>query len=228
MSNSGLHKSAFEGELNLVKSRVAGGENPLALDDDNRTPLHWASVGGHADVVDYLLSLPDGTKKLNSKDDTGMTPFLSAVAAGKLAVVKLLLAKGADSQAQTARGQTALHLHKARPELLEVLLPLYTPGFVNGKDLNGSTPLHRCVCGEDDRHRRCVQLLLDAGASLGVQDSAGNTPLHLACEEGYTEMVNLLGPNRGLFKVTNSEGKNPVDVASKPMQKALLEYIDSL
>lgn len=51
------------------------------------------------------------------------------------------------------------------------------------------TPLHLAIFR---RQMQIVQALLSRGTSLFVCDRDGNTPLHLACQMGYTEAVNAL------------------------------------
>ena len=47
------------------------------LDDDKRTPLHWASASKNTELVRYLLSIP--TIQVNAQDEVGFRPSLSCV-----------------------------------------------------------------------------------------------------------------------------------------------------
>jgi len=51
------------------------------------------------------------------------------------------------------------------------------------------TALHLAIVR---RQMQIVQALLARGTSLFICDRDGNTPLHLACQMGYTEAVNAL------------------------------------
>ncbi|MDH3695330.1 MAG: ankyrin repeat domain-containing protein, partial [Gammaproteobacteria bacterium] len=42
------------------------------------------------------------------------------------------------------------------------------------------------------RHTEVLKMLLDAGANTNLADRAGNTPLTLARDRGYSEMIHLL------------------------------------
>ena len=42
------------------------------------------------------------------------------------------------------------------------------------------------------RHRATLRALLDAGASTKLTDKSGRTPLQLARERGYADMVRML------------------------------------
>ena len=56
-------------------------------------------------------------------------------------------------------------------------------------DNNGSTPLHATVIG---RRREAIAFLISAGADIYAQNTDGATPLLLAKENGYEEIVQLL------------------------------------
>lgn len=62
-----------------------------------------------------------------------------------------------------------------------------------------------------------VQLLLDAGASIDVQDIAANTPLHMASssEEGNEKMVEFLIKKGAIIEFKNNKGETPLMCAFK-------------
>ena len=45
--------------------------NPIASDENGRTPIHLAAIRGHLEAVKILISLTDN---LNAPDEYGMTP----------------------------------------------------------------------------------------------------------------------------------------------------------
>lgn len=45
------------------------------LDDDRRTPLHWASSSKNTELVRYLLSVPN--IQVNTQDEVGSLSLLS-------------------------------------------------------------------------------------------------------------------------------------------------------
>ncbi|CAN0233966.1 unnamed protein product [Ectocarpus sp. 12 AP-2014] len=187
---SALHLSAYEGDANIVRGRIELGQDPHARDEDGRTPLHWAAAGGHQALVEYLAGLPGAL--INTQDEDGLSPLASAVAANKIVVAAFLLGKGADPKARTNSGQAVLHFHKARPEVIRLLLPYLSIADVNAQDKWGNTPLHRCICGESQDHLDALDLLLEAGGRPNTGDNTGNTPLHRATEEGLKKLASRL------------------------------------
>lgn len=70
------------------------------------TALFAASVSGHADVAGRLLAVPGARGLVNQVDRDGRTPLFHAALHGEVAVVALLLAADADSDAKDAGGET--------------------------------------------------------------------------------------------------------------------------
>jgi ankyrin repeat protein len=191
-----LHAAAYGGDAGRVAWWVAdGGAAPAGVDGDGRTALHWAALGGHAPVVEYLLALPAVAAAgcVNAADPEGWTPLASATAAGHVTVVRALLGAGASPGARTSGGQAPLHYHKGRVEVIDALLPAVVaaggPGAVDARDKAGQTALHRAA---GPGHVAAARALLAAGASVNARDAFGRTPLSYAAEELRPEMVSLL------------------------------------
>ncbi|MCX6558445.1 MAG: ankyrin repeat domain-containing protein, partial [Candidatus Aminicenantes bacterium] len=106
-----IHKAASAGDLETVKRLLE--QNPKLLqemDENGRTPLHWACRGVHFDLVKYLV---ERGADVNARDNGAMAPLHSVASRGHLDAAKLLLAAGARVDAETKGGWTALHLAAA-------------------------------------------------------------------------------------------------------------------
>ena len=57
-----------------------------------------------------------------------------------------------------------------------------------------------------------AKFLLAAKASPNLQDEEGNTPLHLAADEGHKKMFDELKLAGGNPEILNKEGKNALDM----------------
>jgi hypothetical protein len=62
-------------------------------------------------------------------------------------------------------------------------------GFINGKDQEERTALHRA---SEDGKTDLVQLLLERGADIEATENQAWTPLHTASNAGNTDVVQLL------------------------------------
>ena len=121
------------------------------------------------------------------KQDTLLT---WAARHGRLAIVELLLARGASLHSTTGgHGASALHIACQEGHISCVAHLVGVGADVNLTRDNGGTPLHAsCLLGRVE----CVELLLGAGAGVDEAKDTGSTPLYLACQEGHHECVRLL------------------------------------
>lgn len=72
-----IHEAAKNGDLQKVKKLLEDDPIMLKVRDEayRRTPLHWAAVGGHKDVVEYLVC--QGAN-IESRDTYNLTPYMCA------------------------------------------------------------------------------------------------------------------------------------------------------
>jgi ankyrin repeat protein len=98
---------------------------------------------------------------VNATDQYDYTPLRRAVAAGNLAMVKLLIDKGGNIATSDANGITLLHII-AQTENIEIAELLISKGAdVNAKDTHlGFTPLDYAQDGEP----RMIELLQQHGS----------------------------------------------------------------
>ena len=114
---------------------------------------------------------------------------------------------------------------------------------INIADRHGNTALHLAVwCSKDDftqLHWACysgyyyrgdvtkvLELVYVRGHNINVQDNDGNTPLHYACGNGYSDIVETLMLAGADETITNDEGKTPAQVAESEEHSELLKLLD--
>ncbi len=139
---------------------------------------------------------------------------------GHTDVARLLLASGADPNAQ--KGDTPLHLAaKTGPkDLVELLLA--SKADVNAKGHGGDTPLHLAVlAGNKD----VVELLLANKAGVNIGGHRGQTPLHEAAGRGSKEIAELLLANNADVNARDSLGNTPLYVAGVQGHKDVAELL---
>lgn len=149
--------------------------------------IHDAVRQGDIEKVQALLK--QDIKLLNSKDESGSTPLHGAAEHGHIALVKLLLEKGADLNAGDNEDSLPLHVaalggHK---EIVDFLIA--KGALMNDQDDNGMTALHfAAVRG----HKNVVDFLIAKGANYNLKTTRGMIPLHLAAVRGHLNVVELL------------------------------------
>jgi len=175
-----IHYAAKKGHLFVVSSLVT--LNPqlvLSKNSSGDTPLHLAALGGHKNVVEFLLA---HRADVNAEDNFGETALSYSLIWDHAKVAELLLAHGAD--VNSARGGSSALLSRAAgngdAELVSMLL-------AKNANVIDFQPLNRA------NGKAVVELLLAHGADLHGRDWIGRTPLEDAAADGRVEtMVALL------------------------------------
>jgi ankyrin repeat protein len=168
--------SALEGlsgpdKVEMVQLLLAHGANPNARAEGN--PPRYGSGRARGGLLD------------------GATPFLIAARIGDTAVMRLLVAAGADPLLATTQGATPLHVAagvgiRGRTEVLEadafagVKLSVELGNDVNAVDDWGETPLHAAMFRGPDGSDSIIHFLVENGAKLNAKDKYGYTPLTIA------------------------------------------------
>jgi uncharacterized protein len=172
---------------------------PSPKEIDNETTsldLVKTLVAKGADVNAQLKQQQPYRTKLDRGDDTmlstGTTPLLRAAKAGDIAVMKILLAKGADPKLTTRNGVN----------------PLMAAAGLGTKE-------------EDTTGRRktqaeaieAIKLCLDAGVDVNAADNRGQTALHGSAFQGYDDVVQFLATHGAKLDAKDKQGKTPLDSA---------------
>jgi len=117
----------------------------------------------------------------------GATPLMRAAKNADLALMRVLLAHGADPNRATRAGMTPLLFamgpgrRKSAKDTLDAVKACLDAGAnVNATNANGETPLHAAVAQGDG----LVRLLSERGANLEAKDKQGRTPLDVALGVG--------------------------------------------
>ena len=118
------------------------------------------------------------------------TSLRNAASTGRLDLIKLLIAEGADvNQSPETRRPSALH-EAARGNYLDVAEFLIDAGAnVNALARAERTPLHQAVMMN---HLEIAKLLIQHGANVEMTNIHGNTALDIAIENNNLDMIELL------------------------------------
>lgn len=219
-----MHYCASEGHLEtLVILNHLGGR----VDDccsSRATPLHFASLSGHADIAKSLLELRANPESLTI--DIGATPLQLAARKGNVGVVKELLAVKADKESKlTIDGSTPMHTaaQTGRTEVVKILLQegAQPDPVTSDKAL---MPLHFAA---QNGYAEMAEMLLDAKSPCDAETSdLGATPLHLACHEGHTEIARrLIHARANVNKIRDDNGQTPLHFAASKGHDKILLYL---
>lgn len=119
-------KNAYEGRPELLQSETLGREgNAHLIDDKGFSLIHYAILGGHADLVEGLVQ--QFAIDVNTVNKEGDSLLHFAAISGSSEVIEKLIALGAGPNVRNHNGETALH-YAAALEKLSVLQALVKGG----------------------------------------------------------------------------------------------------
>ena len=188
----GLHAAAVRGDVVDMEKRIGSGENKEAIDSRNRTPLHVAVYQKKHDAAHTLIRLGADPNKLEIDRYDIIT---IAAVANDVPMLRITLEGGGNPKAITSRYDgTALiaAAHLGNAEVVRMLIAAGAPlDHVN--NLQWTALIESIVLGDGGRnHTETLRALVDAGANVNIPDGSGSTPLRLARNRGYQEMVVIL------------------------------------
>lgn len=188
----GLHAAAARGDVADIEKRIKAGENKEATDARKRTPLHVAAFQKQHDAARALLRLGADPNALEIDRYDIIT---IASVANDVPMLKLAIEGGGNPKAITSRYDgTALiaAAHLGHAEVVRVLIAAKAPlDHVN--NLQWTALIESIVLGNGGKnHTDTLRALVEAGANLNIPDGSGSTPLKLAANRGYKDMISIL------------------------------------
>jgi ankyrin repeat protein len=207
--NSVLHIAApAQDHQAIIKQLLDNDADPNLRDDHGDTPLHvLISLNRGPEVVQTLLLW--GDVDISARNVTGQTPLYLAVQQSRIALIPLLLSKGADIFAVDNSGVTPFdYAMKVRGPVLDALI---TPETAVQKDGAGNTILHLAVKNKGDAY--VVGKILEERADINARNREGDTALHIAARMNLKETGEYILANRANIFYNNSAGESPLYIA---------------
>jgi len=181
----------------------------LHAQEDN---IWQAAIKGDVDAIEAFI---DDGADLDELSESGSSPLHYAVARNRLEIVAVLLDADADPDVEDSRQRTPLDLAIAgnKTEIIDLLLE-------GGAGVEAPiTPLHPIVWAGD---LLGVKLHIYAGTDIDQEDEFGNSPLLLAVDRGYLDIVDLFITHEVDLEVENQHGFTAVIMAAE------LNHVDVL
>ncbi|MFW9983019.1 MAG: ankyrin repeat domain-containing protein [Candidatus Thorarchaeota archaeon] len=160
-TDSKLHESAEEGNLEGVKNALEEGANLNAIDGRGMKPIHWAALRGHKEIVSILL---EKGADVNSTNFADWTPLMHASMEGHFEIVQILIQKGANVNSKTSVSGTALMFASGRghKKIVEVLLEKGADPAIEIEGTNEEDGMTALLYALRDGHVEIVEILQKA------------------------------------------------------------------
>jgi ankyrin repeat protein len=174
--------------LNIVGLLLGAGASVNVQDKSGKTPLMNAL--DHRDIVFLLLQ---SSANLNLRDDVGATALMYAAARHLAGMIKVLVDKGGDINAQNNRGWTPLMYTSGAidsvddPETVQAVLD--NGADVNKPDVNAWTAL---MYAAQKGLNGAARVMIGAGADRDKRNKDGQTALQLATIDAHKQIISML------------------------------------
>ncbi|PIA69629.1 ankyrin repeat domain-containing protein [Pseudomonas sediminis] len=158
-----------------------------------------------------LSPITNRPESANTPDEDGYYPLHHAAMdeCAKNEDVKALLVAGAELEARTRHGRTALHLACLSGNHHIVKFLISVGANIAAIDEDGNTPIHMAVEGSNSS----IKLLLDAGAQIDPINNERKTPLIFACEIGKVGAIKNLCDSGANTKIDQYSEKTLIRLA---------------
>jgi ankyrin repeat protein len=207
-----LHYAALRGDVAMIDELFGAGALVDARDHDGGTPLHEAAAWGLTGAARALLDRGADVNAVEGPSD--MSALWWAARGDHRPLVELLLGAGADPDAATAAGRTALHEASATGSDAIVAMLLAAGADPSRRDRDGETALDaaRGLAGRDlEAHVRElasgkgpveVRWIEHADGTRAIVARAGSSGWHLV--DGHARIVARLSSAAGALATGSS------------------------
>jgi len=239
MSDTTILSATKTSDAEAVHTLIENGADLNVQDSEEQTPLIIATKCNDIEIARLLI---EAGANLNIQDNYGNTALIIASKTGNIEIINILIDAGATIDIENKNGDDALSCG-IRYDYQKVIKMVtfasendIDPDEIQYDDIPakitnhlikhvvnidrqnkyGMTPL-MFVCTYSFRTTKNVELLLEKGANLNIQDKDGNTALIHAAKFGYTlyaGIVNCLIKANANLNIQNADGTTALIRAS--------------
>ena len=204
---SALMHACLNGQTKAAKLLLERGAQVDLLDDREMFALVMASLFGHTELVKLLL---ERGAQVDLQNNDGQSALMWASITGQTEIAKLLLERGAQVDLLDDDRASALMYASINSEQLseQLLLKYSTMDFW---DLT----MRKAIIHRIHRGTEVVELLLERGAQVDLQDNVGQSALMVASVVGQTKIVKLLLERGAQVDLRDNNGDSALMLADR-------------
>ncbi|KAK4336959.1 hypothetical protein RND71_043409 [Anisodus tanguticus] len=217
-----LMEAAREGHEEMVALLLTEGADINAITEEtHETALTLACCGGFLEVADFLI-------RAGADIELGAnTPLMESAQEGHLDLCKLLIENGANVNARSANGDSALMLASENDHYEVVKFLILNNADLEIKAEGGRTALMKAARAG---RLNSVKVLVEHGAIINkATTNRDHTALSLACFVGHKDVVSFLLSKYAKLKYRLKDNSTILIEATKgghtQIAKKLLEYV---
>ena len=218
LGESPLDIAATLGKPGIVRQLIAAGAdvNAVGSGQDDKTPLHSATLGGFREIVALLLD--HGANPNVTTGSSRYSPLISAASMGNAEIVLLLLKHKADPNLTDANGEVALlsAIRNWKPAAVQALLA----GGANPDATTANGYPMLVIAVAEGQNKEILAALIDAKANVNATDPDGKTALHWVAQQNRKDLIELLVKASADVNLRTKAGDTPLDYAKSAAKSA--------
>jgi ankyrin repeat protein len=224
--------AARQGDIESTRLLLGAGADVNDVAPSGTSVLVVAAHSGHTALADFLL---DKGADANAAG-AGYAALHIAVRRGDIALVKSLLAHGANPNAIVTQGSPGRRVSSdvilavntigatplwlaANQRRVDIIRLLVASGADPAIDKDGTTPMMAAIGNDEPRSLEAIKALVELGADVNAADLPGNTALHLAALRGFSTIAQLLIEKGARLDAKNRRGQTPLALAMSAPQE---------
>lgn len=190
-----FHQAAAEGNIEQLRAALDKAVDINAINPTNRqrrTAITIAAINKQYQAVQYLIK---AGADINQQDETNLNPFLWSCLNNDLELLKIMVKAKPDLNVLSRMGGIGITpaAEKGYVEIVKELLETTNISVNHTNNLGWTTLIEAIILNDGkERQQEIIRLLLQYGANPNMPDKYGVSPLTLAKDKGYQEIVSLL------------------------------------
>uniref|UniRef100_A0A2K5EG51 DNA polymerase kappa n=1 Tax=Aotus nancymaae TaxID=37293 RepID=A0A2K5EG51_AOTNA len=222
-----FQNAAKSNNLDLMEKLFEKKVNINAVNNMNRTALHFAVGRNHLSAVDFLLK---HKARVDVADKHGLTVIHLAAWSGSLEIMLMLVKAGADQRAKNQDRMNALHFaaQSNHVRIVEYLIQELHLKELNQPDEVCLLWLYRSYITPLSKSTFFLPLDTVSWSSISllrIRERGGNTALHLAAKHGHSPAVRVLLTQWQDINEMNELNISSLQIATRNGHASLVNFL---